>query len=465
MIMHATSPTRSPLLSPLQVAAAVAILALVVRLFYVQHFAVPMPFWDQWDAEGAFLLKPWVDGTFSWEDLIRTHNEHRILPTRLVTLATFMVTGQWNNMYEARVAALVFCVIPGMLVWQSLRQREAGAHRWLLVVAALLLSVLPFAWENFLVGFQSQFYFLALFSLFAIHLAASQHENILAMAAVVALSILATLTMASGLFTLVAVGGTYVLACLCLPGRRWPALCATAVLAALACYAYQKLPMIPEHRALQAQNARELIDAISHVLGWPLVGPHWAIAALWLPCIVYIARMVVLRRATATDLSMAGLCAWSALQGLAIAYGRGHGLDTPAARYTELFTPGLFGNAWFALRLWNTENLKKPLRLGAQMLALAFAGTFLIGILIRVPMDTRAMAARHDATRLQEKNVLSYLTSGDPAALEVNAFEIPYPNASRLRSLLDDPALKNALYVEVVPAQQPQKPGPAQQGH
>ncbi|WP_313283652.1 hypothetical protein [Stenotrophomonas indicatrix] len=444
------------------VAIAVAMLALVVRLFYVQHFAVPMPFWDQWDAEGAFLLKPWIDGTFPWADLIRTHNEHRILPTRLVTLATYLVTGQWNNMYEARVAALVFCLIPGMLVWQSLRQKEAGAHRWLLVVAALLLSVLPFAWENFLVGFQSQFYFLVLFSLCAIRLAATQHENILVMATVVALSILATLTMASGLFTLVAVAGTYVLACLCLPGRRWPALCTTAVLAALACYAYLKLPIIPEHRTLQAQNAHELVDAISHVLGWPLVGPHWAIAALWLPCIVYIARMVVLRRATRTDLSMAGLCAWSALQGLAIAYGRGHGLDTPAARYTELFTPGLFGNAWFALRLWNTEGLKKQLRAGAQLLALAFAGTFLVGMLIRVPMDARAMTARHDAARLQEKNTLLYLTSGDPAALEVNAFEIPYPNASRLRGLLDDPALKNALYVEVVPAQQ-KNAAPAQQ--
>ncbi|HEL4243798.1 TPA: hypothetical protein UM790_001333 [Stenotrophomonas maltophilia] len=441
------------------IAVGVALLALVARLLYIQFYAVPMPYWDQWDGEAAFLLKPWIDGTLQWADLIRTHNEHRILPTRLVTLGSYLVTGQWNNMYEARVSALVYCFIPGLLVWHALRDERRSRLNWLLVVMALATAALPFAWENILVGFQSQFYFLILASLLAVGLAARQHENIIAIAGAVTLSIFAALTMASGMLTPVAVGATYVLACICLPGRRWPALSAVILLAAIAVAAYLAIPVIPEHRTLQAQGALEFIDAISHVLGWPVSRFHLAVVALWLPSVLVISRMLLRRHATHSELVMAGLCIWSALQGAAIAYGRGHGMETPTSRYTELFIPGLFGNAWFAIQLLRTATRPSVVRTGAVLVAGAFAITFTGGMLRHMPADMATVRERAALGQIQQRNVLHYLTSNDPSALQVKFQHIPYPNAERLKTLLDDPALRGALFVKAGPAQA-QEPAP-----
>lgn len=443
------------------VALGVALLSLLARLAYVQLYSAPMPYWDQWDGEAAFLLKPWIDGTLQWADMIRTHNEHRILPTRLVTLGSYLITGQWNNMYEARVSAFVYCFIPGLLVWHALRDERSMRLNWLLVVAALLVAVLPFAWENILVGFQSQFYFLILSSLVAVGLAARHHENIIAVATAVFLSIFAALTMASGMLTPVAVGATYVLACICLPGRRAPALGATVLLAAIAIAAYLAIPVIPQHRTLQAQNAFELVDAVSHVLGWPVSKFHAAVVALWLPSVIVIARMLLTKKASRTELVMAGICIWSALQGAAIAYGRGHGMETPTSRYTELFIPGLFGNAWFAVHLLQRTAASKAVRVGSGLVAAAFGLTFMAGMLVHIPADMATVRERAAAAQLQQKNVLRYLVTNDPKALEVEYQQIPYPESARLKSLLDDPAIRNALFVKVVPVHEG-RPVPSQ---
>lgn len=437
------------------IAVGVALLALLARLLYIQFYAVPIPYWDQWDGEAAFLLKPWIDGTLQWADLIRTHNEHRILPTRLVTLGSYLVSGQWNNIYEARVSALVYCFIPGLLVWHALRDSQKSPLNWLLVMVALFAAVLPFAWENILVGFQSQFYFLILSSLVAVGLAARRHESLPAIAVAILLSVFAALTMASGMLTPVAVGVTYVMACICLPGRRGPALTATVLLAIVAVAAYLAIPVIPQHRTLQAQNALELMDAVSHVLGWPVSRYHAAVLVLWLPSVLAISQMLLRRRATRTELVMAGLCIWSALQGTAIAYGRGHGMESPTSRYTELFIPGLFGNAWFALHLLRTNGSTRTVQVGKTLVAAAFALTFTVGMLRHIPADMGMLRERSTIGHVQQDNVLRYLASNDPAALQVEYHHIPYPDSERLKSLLDDPAIRGALFVKVVPAKDP----------
>ncbi|MCC7634070.1 hypothetical protein [Stenotrophomonas rhizophila] len=437
-------------LSPLTLAMGVGMVALLARLLYIQYFGTPMPFWDQWDGEGASVIKPLVGGTLQFGHLLTPHNEHRIFPTRLVALATYLATGQWNNVYEARVGALVFCVIPALLVWHALRDAGAAAGRWLLVPVALLLSLLPFAWENFLVGFQSQFYFLILSSVVAVTLVARHHQSIIALTIAIALSVLASITMASGLLTAVAVGATCVMACLYLPGRRAPALCATVVLAVIAAVAYSRIPVIAGHGALRAQGPGELLLAATHTLAWP-ARDNGVFFIVWLPSIIMVLRMLVRRQATPTDLLMTGLCAWSALQGLAIAYGRGHdGMRVPPSRYTELFVPGLFANAWFAIQLWCVVPTPSRMRTAARTAAVAFALLLVGALLGQVSKDMGKIQKFSAACRLQQENVVRYLTSGDPEALKVGEFELPYPDAARLKAQLDDPAIRQALPVTLV---------------
>lgn len=445
---------------PWLVALAVGLCALLVRLWYVQHFAVSVPFWDQWDAEGDRLLKPWVEGTYTLPQLVKMHNEHRILPTRLSTLLLFELTGRWDNLVEARSNALLYATIPALLAFLAARTESVRWARWGAVATATLLAVLPFAWENFLVGFQSQFYFLVLASLLAAMLAAYRHDNIIAITAAVALSAVAALTMASGLLTPAVVACVYAIACYRLPGRRWPALSACIVLLAGAYAAYRTMPVIPEHGTLRAQSAYDFIDASSHVLGWPIVGYHWPIALLWLPGAVAVSAMLARRRGTRADVFFAGCYGWSLAQALAIAYGRGHGLLELTPRYSELLVPGLVANAWFALRLFQASP-RRPLRAAAALLASGFGGALVGGLGLRTPGDWAAMVGRHDAAVLQQRNVARYLATRDPAALTVAPFEIPYPVAGRLQGLLDDPTILAMLPPSVTAPAPAGVPGPA----
>jgi hypothetical protein len=434
-------------LSPLAVAAGVAAIALLVRLLYVQFFSTPMPFWDQWDGEGATALQPWLNGTLQWSTLLTPHNEHRILPTRLVALLSYLFTGQWNNVYEARISAVVFCFIPAMLVWYALRDAATARGRTLLVAFALLMSILPFSWQNFLVGFQSQFYFLILSSVVAVGLVARHHQSIPALLAAIALSVLAATTMASGMLTSIAVGITCVVACMCLPGRRAPALCATVVLAVLAVFAYRAIPVIDSHGMLRAQSLGELLLAATYTLAWP-VRSNWGVVVVWLPSALMITRMLLRRQASRTDVVMAGLCIWTALQGLAIAYGRGHETHVPASRYTELFVPGLFGTAWFALQLWGLLPPSR-MRAAARTAVVLFSLVVVVAPLTQVGKDFRRIRTFAADCRLQQENAIRYLVTGDPAALDVGEFELPYPDAAKLKAQLDDPRLRKILPVKL----------------
>ena len=425
--------------------ACLFVFVLAVRILYVNRYGVAMPFWDQWDAEGDRLLKPLLEGTLRWTDLFSAHNEHRILPTRIVTLLCYSVAGEWNNLVEARASAFVYAFVPALLLWIGLR-RDVGRGFWLLYVPAIVcLAILPFAWENVLVGFQSQFYFLIVFAILATHIAATHHENALWVGVVVVLAGLSTLTMASGLVTALSVAGTYLLACLLRPGRRWPAITGACFLLVLAFLAYKTLPQIPAHGTLRAQSLSDFGDALNHVLGWPVIGYHWAAPLLWTPGLLAAGWWLYKRSASAVDVAMLGLYGWSLAQAAAIAYGRGHGLLELTPRYSELLVPGLVANAWCCLRVANQAGRDWRKAVPVATCVLAFAATFFIGHALRIEKDLTELRGRSVALHIQETNAQRYLASGDPKALDVPFFQLPYPSKSRLKWLLDVATLRGIL--------------------
>src|SRR5438270_13763777 len=137
------------------------------RLLLVQHFGSDVPILDQWDIEGAFLLKPCAEGSFHLSDLFAAHNEHRLVVSRLWTLLFFKLNGQWDPLLEIVANAVLFggiAVAIAAASWRTLRQPTP-----LLAVAGVALwGALPYAQENSLWGCQSSFYFLIFFSIAAI---------------------------------------------------------------------------------------------------------------------------------------------------------------------------------------------------------------------------------------------------------------------------------------------------------
>ena len=73
------------------------------------------------------------------------------------------------------------------------------------------------------------------------------------------------------------------------------------------------------------------------------------------------------------------------------------------------------------------------------------------GLAWAIPQLRRDIQTKIVASNAQERRVRAYLTSGDPKVLfEAAPMEIPYPDAARLRSLLDDPTIRSFLPRELM---------------
>lgn len=429
-------PTRNilALLATLLIIAA-------ARFQLVETFAIPLPYWDQWDAEGDFLLRPWIEDRLELRQLWQPHNEHRIFPTRLLSLLIFNVTGVWDNLVGARVNIFVAACIPFTILLFLMRQKALLGPRWLVLIAIIAQFSLPFAFENLLIGFQSQFYFLIIFTLLAIILACRYSDSLLAMAGVLVLSWLSVLTMASGILTPLAVAGVYGLQGFVKRELHWTHLGLALVLLGLSAVGYAIMPQIEANQIYRARSVSEITEALRYILAWPARESWPAAIALWIPALGMVPWLVRKRTLTRADMFMAGCVMWSLAQAFAIAYGRGQSMGSVSSRYTELFTIGLIGNAWFAARF--IEITLKNRRI--TWLGAVFFVVFIMGHVTRFDHDMENVDESYSNSLKQESNVRKYLKTGDPSVLVQPQFEIPYPDSVRLRSLLDNPTIRNIL--------------------
>ncbi len=428
----------------LVVIAAVFLITLFARLAYIRHFAVAMPFWDQWDGEGDHLLAPWIRGTLTIPQFLSPHNEHYILPTKILTLVSYSIFHQWNNLREAQLSALVFSTEISVIASIFLLQRPRIPTVLLPLSVLLAGALLPFDWENMLVGFQSQFYFLSLLSIISISMAAYRPDSPWAQFVSLVCGAMAALTMASGMLAPLASAFVYLSAWrlgILRADRAMPLILASLAIFALA---FQLLPSVPQTAALKANSPLAFIDSLDHTLSFPVLGFHWGAFWLWLPTALALTALARRSTFTRTDLAMLGLAAWTGLQALSIVYARGNGLLDLPSRYTHLLMVGTVANAWLCIRISSFFELPRRFRLFAWVPACAFLGTFAFGHYDRLAADTQALKDRRDQERVQWTNTRAYLEDGDFRHLQQPFFQIPYPSAERLRSLLDDPAIRKS---------------------
>lgn len=420
---------------------ATLLLVIAARLYFVETYAIPLPFWDQWDAEGDTLLRPWIEGRLHLRDLWQPHNEHRIFPTRLLSLLIFNFTGMWDNLVEARVNIVVAACIPLIILLFLMRQKALYGARWLVLIAIIAQFSTPFAFENMLVGFQSQFYFLIIFTLIALILAVRYPDSLPAMAGVLVLSWLSVITMASGIFTPLAVAGVYALQGFQKREVNAKHVGLLLVLVTLAAIGYSIMPHIEANHVYRARNFSEISKAMRLTLSWPVSKSWPAAIVLWIPGLAMVPWLLRNRSLSRADLFMAGCVIWSLAQTLAIAYGRGQAMGSVSSRHSELFTPGLIGNAWFAARF--IEATIKNWRIA--WLGAVFFVVFVLGHITRRKRDMKVIHQNYELSMKQETNVRNYLHTGNPAVLVQPQFEIPYPDSIRLRSLLDNPTIRPIL--------------------
>jgi len=469
------------------IAFAVALFFLVAGLRWatIGHFGSDMPNWDQWDAEAAHLLIPWFEeGDFAGH-LFHPHNEHRVVLTKLQSLALVLLSGQW----DARLQCVVNAGLCGLLVvalW--LCSRRWVAARWHLPLFVLLafLFGLPLAWENILGGFHSQQYWLIGLSFAAIVTLpfASPWSACWWLGAFSAL--LALGSMASGFLASAVVASVVGFRLLRRETTLAGALPTLTLATALVCLGALTHVTAPHHEPLKAKTLHDFVFNFVHSLQWPLRFQHWAGAVLWFPWLLVCWRVVQADarpgdvrsgsegqefrssprfdpRAPQTIVAVGG---WVLLQFLATAYARGAEAHYPAPRYMDTLALGAFVNAvalaWLGsppasqtsqgLRADSTEGVHPrrgdKLSFGLSLIGLAWLLTLGAGLHETATRQLTSELPETKAYHLEAGiRLRSYLATNDPAELEFPV--LPYPSAQVLMDRLGHPSLRELMPVGV----------------
>jgi len=411
-----------------------------------------LPILDEWNGQGADLLKPWMEGTLRFAHLFNPHNEHRIVLSRILTLGLFWLNGQWDSRFALVVNAVIFASL-AIVVAAALRNMFGVRSSGLIFSSVALWSALPYGYENTLWGFQSAFYLLLCFSFLALwgmglHPAGSRWWIV-----GVGATLLACLSLASGFLAPVAL---VVLRALKLARKRssfrdfW--ITAAVSLGMIALSLYFRVT-IPEHEVLKAASLSAWFAAFGRTLAWPFSGPPSAALAIYSPSIALLIfycwkrRTALDQQDSRTAEALLGVAFWVVLQAAAIAYGRGgDGSQGPGSRHMDLLAPGALVNLFAIVTLLRAKRESVWIQSGSSLAGAAWMIWVLYGVIWTSHDKFSQGLARHGRVQIDEEHVRAYVATGDRENLKESSSPLlPFPDPNYFAMLLDDSTIREIL--------------------
>lgn len=406
-------------------------------------FSQALPISDQWDGEGFMLIRPWLEGKLTLNELFLAHNEHRILTKRVLDMVLLSLNGNhWDNRVLALANAAIYATCIALCFTFATRA-TAGLTRRALQFAALVIPLLLSNFENTIWGFQSPFYFSVLMTVLALRHIADSPELPYWGLPLATYSLGAIFSLASGLLLGVALGVLVLLDRR--PGSTTRRRClVAAMLFIVAVVGYAILPTLPAENVVMARSLAEILFGALRIASWPL--PLLPLA--WLPLLAWLGLALKQRRVfDKADLFFLGLAGWVALQALATGYGRGHGLVTVPWRYTDSLVFGLLGNVYFSCQLLAQarERWRPVPRVLTQL------GTTGIWLMIGAYLGVASLQGGYamlQTLRTWQARVLvtDALLRHEPVAEDNPA--LPYPYLSKIPLFLGNETLLRSLAVE-----------------
>jgi hypothetical protein len=179
-------------LNPAALIAVCGILVVAMTLRMVVLGWSPAPFWDQWDNL--------ISGrSVSWSWLISQHNEHRLFVPRLIFWLDWLLAAE-TNIVDYTCNVLGQTALFALLLWLALRDSRPSFNSKLWV-GGLCLCLLFWAvqYENFLWGFQIQYFLVVLLAAGCFTVIALGPDNFFGAIGAFLLSGAAAYTLASGI--------------------------------------------------------------------------------------------------------------------------------------------------------------------------------------------------------------------------------------------------------------------------
>lgn len=410
-----------------------------LKLWLIHSYGNATPFWDQWDAEAEYLYKPFLAGTLSFIDLLSPHNEHRIFTTRLLALVELKLNGVWNPLLQMVVNAWLH--ILALILGISLLAHVIGRnHLPVLLLFALILFGTPYAWENTLAGFQSQFYFVLLFSVACLWFTITRNPLTVYWWGGVASGVFAFLSLASGIFALAAAAMVGFVCYLMGLRRTHKQLISVAILAGLFIVGAVLTPSLEQHAPLKATSIFQFYSSLIAALSWPISSSFISALLLNSPALALVG-VVLWKRLPAGDHKwfLVGLVLWAFGQAMSMAYGRA--VFTLSPRYLDLYAIAILVN--YACLLSIVHGYKEKRHGWAFVAVHVWTVTSLLFLSLHVVLAMpQELTEKREISLVQEINTRNYLSSGDFSHLKGKPqFAIPYPDPVRLASILKSPEI------------------------
>ena len=430
--------------------AALFLVIVGAKLWVIQVYGSPLPFWDQWD-EAKLLFKPWLEGHLTWSALFAPHNEHRILFTRLLDLFVLQLNRQWDPRLQMVVNALIhagYACGLAYCLWIFTGQKRASLICFLLAP----FFALPFAAENTIHGFQSQEYFLNIFSVITIVGLGLGSPGSSRWFLGLAAAIMSLFTMASGLLAALAVAGLVGLRMLKQKSIARSHLITLGCSLAVFILGLFLRVTVEENKQFQAQSLLAFLHALASNLAWPFRYQPVMCGFICLPLVITGIRYFRpgFKEPWAAEFVLAiGL--WGLIQAVALAYGRA--ATGGSSRYMDtLATIPIASLAGLFVIGQGMEFRRVPRQL-ALLLAIVWVGTCFGGMwrICRTTLgDYRTMANYLQWSKLlsliEEGNVRAFVATDDSRyLLNQPLWHVPYWDGGRLIGLLRDPKLSAIL--------------------
>jgi len=145
-------------------AACLAIMALTAG--FIARYGVNVPHWDEWQASAPVVLKT-AEGTLTLADLLKPHDQPRIFFTHL-TNALVTTLAAWDVRVEMWISFGLAVLSFGVFLALQ-RQTQPLSALWLALPLALLIFAVRQR-QNWLMGFQTAWFFWLLFIALALWL-------------------------------------------------------------------------------------------------------------------------------------------------------------------------------------------------------------------------------------------------------------------------------------------------------
>ncbi|EEF61650.1 hypothetical protein [Pedosphaera parvula] len=425
------------------------LVGLGVKLGLICRFATSLPFFDQWGAEAGRLYSPYFQGHIPFENWFKAHNEHRLFFTRIYDFALLLLNGQWDSRLQMAGNALIHCGAIAGLGWllAHLMGKKTWPYIWLPLALAL---VLPFAWENTLAGFQSQFYFLMLFSMLTIWLLSLSEPLSRRWWLGVAAAIASLFTTAAGMLACAAVAALVVLEILKVRRIQRRHVLTLAVCFAIGIAGLLLKKDVPSTAVLKANSLHFFFMALGRNFTWPRIWlfdeSTWHLLPLFVLGWMYFRSS---RKDAAADRMILGMGVWVILQCLATAYARGVNGSAPASRYMDSNSFIMIAGALSIIRLLTAY---RQTMWFTTLFAVVTISYIWIKLFAGGLWELSVAGWNHDipervySQRMWLKTTRAFLATDDLHALQGKRFmEIAYPDPEKLATFLRDPHVRRIL--------------------